>query len=287
MLAPHHVTLLGSGTCRIDPERGQPSACVVMGDTTYVIDVGFGTLERLARAGGLDACRELHVHISHGHMDHVFGLFPLLQCLTWSDDVSHLRVQRAVIHATESVCQKIRDTQRVWGESQTQLRSSHSGHETRSLEFCPGPNTSDWSYEVGSLTVHSVHLPTHENHGVAFTLHDTSYVFTCDATEVNETLTSFCTDVDVCVFDLGHISTIQHSDGRCTLSLDAAAGLLATANPRTAYATHIYLRHLQDQIISAQARLTEIHRIVETLSIEARSRGFTGRIVAAHDGMKL
>jgi ribonuclease BN (tRNA processing enzyme) len=281
------VTLLGSGTCRIDPERGQPSACVVMGDTTYVIDIGFGTLERLARAGGLDTCRELHVHISHGHIDHVFGLFPLLQCLTYSDDASHLRVQRVVIHATESVCQKIKDTQRVWGESQTQLRSSYPDCEARSLEFRPGPNTGDWVYEVGSLTVHSVHLPAHENHGVSFALGGTSYSFTCDATELHPSLLSFCTNVDVCVFDLGHLSSVKRTDGKYTLSLDTAAQLLATANPRTAYASHIYLRHLQDRIISAKARLTETSRIVEALSIEARSRGFTGTVVAACDGMAI
>jgi len=282
--APHRVILLGSGTCRLDSHRGQTSACVVLDQTTYVIDIGVGTPERLARHGAFDRCRELHIHISHSHIDHVFGLFPLLQCLAWSDDARYLAIKRVVIHASQSVCDAIRSTQSIWGERQTEI----SGHcDDRVVEYCPGSDTADWHYEVGSVPVHSVHLPTSFNHGVRFSVDGKSYAFTCDATELNAALIKFCSDADVCVFDLGHLSFTPAEDGSFALTLEPAARLLASANPKVAYPAHIYLRHLQNTPLSAAERADETGRIIKQLEIEARSHGFSGRLIAAEDGVEL
>lgn len=281
------IILVGSGTCRIDPARGPVSACVLMGDISYVIDVGVGALERLDRAGTFENCRELHIHISHGHIDHALGISSLLQCLTWADDAKYLQIKRVVIHATSRVCELIKGTFSLWGEEQTQLWSEYPGCRERALEFQPGPDRGDWSYEVGSLSVVSAHLPSHFNHGVQFSTNNTTYAFTCDATEVGDELVTFCNGVDVCVFDLGHISFQRAADGRFHLSLDTAARLLAQANPRTAYATHVYLRHLQHKQVSHDERATEIARIIELLNAQAREHGFRGTLLAATDGMIL
>jgi hypothetical protein len=258
-----------------------------MGDITFVIDVGAGTLERLEIHGAFDKCRELHIHISHGHIDHVFGLFPLLQCLTWSDDARHLNIKRVIIHAPQSVCEAIKVTQTLWDGVQTQLSSLYPGCDDRALEYRPGPDAAHWRYEVGPISVDSIHLPTHHNHGVRFTLAERTYAFTCDATELNTDLVNFCAGTDVCVFDLGHLSCIRAQDGRFTLTLEHAATLLASANPKVAYAAHIYLRHLQDTQLSAAERAQENGRIVQQLEIEAHSRGFSGTLLAAEDGTEL
>jgi hypothetical protein len=256
----------------------------VLGETTYVIDIGVGIPERLVDHGAFDRCRELQIHISHGHIDHVFGLFPLLQCLTWSDDARYLGIKRVIIHAPQNVCRMIQATQTLWDEAQTKL-SSHC--DDRVLEYRPGPDTANWHYEVGPLSVHSVHLPTHYNHGVTFSLAGKIYAFTCDATELNTDLINFCRGSDVCVFDLGHLSCIRSDQGRFELTLEPAATLLASANPNVAYAAHIYLRHLQNTPLSAAERAQEIERIIQQLEIEARSLGFSGTLLAAEDGAEL
>lgn len=258
-----------------------------MGTTTYIIDIGSAALERLELAGAFDACHELHIHISHSHIDHAFGLFPLLQCLTWSDDARHLQIARVVIHATASVCTMIQRTLSLWDDAQTRLLNGYPGCAERSLEFCAGPDTQDWLYNVGPLQVTSAHLPSHQNHGASFSCNDKTYAFTCDATTLNDDLIAFCSNVDVCVFDLGHLSSLKESSGRFTLSLDDAATLLATAKPKKAYAAHIYLRHLQDRQLSATERGHEAARILQSLAEQASALGFTGQLTAAEDGMVL
>ncbi len=284
MSNPSRVILLGTGTCRLDAHRGQTGACVVLDQTTYVIDIGVGIPERLELCGAFDNCHELHIHISHGHIDHVFGLFPLLQCLAWSDDARYLGIKRVVIHAPQSVCNTIQSTQTLWDETQTQIATDLND---RVIEYRPGPDAADWHYQVGPLSVHSVHLPTSYNHGVKFSLTGKTYAFTCDATELNTDLINFCRDVDVCVFDLGHLLFIRTDDKRFELTLEPAAKLLASANPKLAYAAHVYLRHLQNAPLSAAERATETARIIKQLEVEAQSRGFSGSLIAAEDGAEL
>jgi phosphoribosyl 1,2-cyclic phosphodiesterase len=286
-LNPHRVTLLGSGTCRIDPHRGQTAACVIVGEITYVIDLGASALERLEAHGAFENCRELHIHISHRHIDHVFGLFPLLHCLTWSDDARHLGIKRVVINATQSVCEAIRSTQAIWGDSQTQLVSDYPGCTDRLIEYRPGPDAADWRYQVGPITVDSIHLPTHYNHGVRFSLGGKTYAFTCDATELGTHLTSFCAGVDLCVFDLGHLSFTPTEDRRFELNLEYAAQFLASANPKVAYAAHIYLRHLQYRPLSPADRTQENVRIIEQLKLTAQRLGFCGTLLVAEAGISL
>jgi ribonuclease BN (tRNA processing enzyme) len=281
------VFLVGTGTCRIDPTRGQTSACVVAGTTTYVIDLGFGSLERLDGLGAFDACSTLHIHIFHRHTDHLIGLFPLLQSLSRSDDRRHLAVKRVVIHATNEVCDLIEKVRSIWGPEETQLLSPMRGMSERVLEFRPGPDHQDWSYSVEGLDVRSVHLADYNNHGVAFELNGKRYAFTADATVLSDTLVEFCKGVDICAFDFGHMTNVRQEDGSFKIDLTKATELLSRANPRTAYACHVYLRHLQERVISRNERAQETERVVREAGDLARSHGFTGRLLAGADGQQL
>lgn len=149
------VYLTGTGTCRISSECGQNAGCVIMDSTTLVIDVGAQSLERLVRVGGLDACETLHIHLSHRHTDHISGLLQLLQCLTWSDDRRHLQVKQVFIHGTHEVCTLIQDMRTLIGENETDLVGLYPD-AGRTLEFCPGPDFEDRTYQVGDIEIHSV-----------------------------------------------------------------------------------------------------------------------------------
>ncbi len=282
-MASPSLFLLGCGTCRIDPARGQTSACLIQGETTFVLDLGFGTLERLERVGAFNACSELHIHISHRHTDHLIGLFPLLQCLSWSDDHRYLRINKVVIHSTKEVRELIEGVRRLWGPEETQLTEGCTPRSKRILEFAAGPDYEDWSYHVGDLEVCSVHLPSSNNHGVSFWLSGKRFAFTADATEFNSSLIDFVRDADVCVFDFGHLSNVVCGEGTYAIALDAIAELLAKGNPRRALATHMYLRHLQDKILSSEERSSESERLIVATIELARLNGFMGTLEAAKD----
>ena len=281
------IYLVGSGTSRIDPRRGQTRACVIDGDTTFAIDLGFGSLERLEQLGGFDVCSTLHIHISHRHTDHLIGIFPLLQCLTYSDDRRHLAVNRVVIHATSEVCNLIEAVRSVWGPHETSLSSPMRGTSHRRIEYQPGPDYQDWSYTVGGLHVQSVHLADSNNHGVSFSVGGTRYAFTADATVFSDELVEFCKDASVCVFDFGHLTNIRQEDGSFVFDQSQAVSLLSRANPRKMYACHIYLRYLQEQLYSRDERKQEIARIITSTSTAARESGFTGQLIVGEDGMAL
>ena len=281
------VTLLGSGTCRISHEAAPVSSCVILGSTTFLIDVGAGALERLDRAGAFDACESLHVHISHAHIDHSIGIFPLLQCLTWSDDARHLNVKSVTIHATEEVCSLIARVQELLGAESTSLKNGTRACDARILTFAPGPNYSDWNYNVDGLSVSSVHLPGANNHGVTFSLNQKRYALTADATEVSDGLIEFSKDADVCVFDFGHITNVQTAQGAYEIDLQPAIELLTKANPKLAVAAHIYLRHLQHRPLSDGERADERSRLVRQSEELATKAGFSGRLVEGADRMRL
>lgn len=281
------VTLLGTGTCRIDPAAGQVSAALVRGSSTFVVDIGAGSLERLIRSGALERCTDLHLHITHRHIDHAIGIFPLLQCLTWSDDVSHLAVERVTIHATEEVCDLLQTVIVVWGASEVALTSQGGPYAHRRLEFRPGPNGRDWDYEVAGLTINSVHLPGHNNHGVTFELNGVRYGFTGDATEVTPRLQEFCRGAQVCVFDFGHLSNRILSEGRYESTLDRVVELLAGCGSSCMVASHIYLRHWQGRRITAEQRHSESVRLVREAHTRAAAAGFLGTVVVAKEFMEL
>lgn len=281
------VFLVGAGTCRIDAACGQTSACVINGSTTYIVDLGFGSLERLDRLGAFDSCSTLHIHISHRHTDHLVGLFPLLQGLTYSDDKRHLAVDRVVVHATTEVCELIEKVRSVWGPEETQLQSPMRGQAERRLEFKPGPDFQDWRYDVGTMAVESVHLADSNNHGVSFVVNGKRYALTADATVFSDTLVEFCKGVDVCTFDFGHMTNVRKEDGSYRIDLSKAVELVSRANARQMYACHVYLRHLQDQLVSREERAREIEKLVDATAEQARGRGFKGELLVGMDMVTL
>ena len=83
--ASHWITLGTRGGPIADPERSQPANALRAGDATYLVDVGDGTVEQLAKAG-LPLASVRAVLLSHLHFDHTAGLFAVLG-LRWQTNV--------------------------------------------------------------------------------------------------------------------------------------------------------------------------------------------------------
>ncbi len=67
------VTLLGTGSPILDPERAGPSTLVRAGDQMFLIDCGRGVLQRLA-AVGAGANQLSALLLTHLHSDHIADL---------------------------------------------------------------------------------------------------------------------------------------------------------------------------------------------------------------------
>lgn len=71
------VTLGTGGGPRAQTARSQPANAAVVGHDVYLFDVGEGA-QRQLRLAGIDIARVKGVFLSHHHIDHVGGLWPLL-----------------------------------------------------------------------------------------------------------------------------------------------------------------------------------------------------------------
>jgi ribonuclease Z len=67
------VTLLGTGSPMVDPDRAGPSTLVRAGDQTFLVDCGRGVLMRAA-AAGVGAANITALLLTHLHSDHITDL---------------------------------------------------------------------------------------------------------------------------------------------------------------------------------------------------------------------
>ncbi len=67
------VTLLGTGSPMVDPNRAGPSTLVRTGDQTFLVDCGRGALMRAA-AAGVGAANITALLLTHLHSDHITDL---------------------------------------------------------------------------------------------------------------------------------------------------------------------------------------------------------------------
>lgn len=72
-----HVVLCGSGSPMPDPSRAGPCVAVIAGEHLMIVDVGSGSVRKLAPLG-IPAGRIQQVFLTHFHSDHIDGLGELL-----------------------------------------------------------------------------------------------------------------------------------------------------------------------------------------------------------------
>ncbi|MCB2225549.1 MAG: ribonuclease Z [Desulfarculaceae bacterium] len=86
------LTVLGSGTCELRPERSSPAYLVQAGEAALMLDLGQGAWRRLMELGH-DPAKLSGVIVSHPHIDHLADLLPLLFALKYDPRLStHARL---------------------------------------------------------------------------------------------------------------------------------------------------------------------------------------------------
>lgn len=83
-------TLVGSGTCIPDAERGPAAHHFTCGDLSLLCDLGSGTLRRMHGLGLETGTLDL-VAVTHRHQDHIADLLPLLFALRYTPGLDRER----------------------------------------------------------------------------------------------------------------------------------------------------------------------------------------------------
>ena len=92
------LKVLGSGSCELRRGRSSPAyALVVESGEIILLDLGQGVWRRIAEEG-LDVLRVRGVVISHHHLDHFSGIFPLLFALNYDPLLATAGHVEIVVH---------------------------------------------------------------------------------------------------------------------------------------------------------------------------------------------
>lgn len=208
------ITLLGTGTCQIEPERRASSVLIKLDDTLVLFDCGHGVVQRLLEVGVRH--NELnHIVVSHFHPDHVSDLVPFLHAGAWSR-----RDPRATdlhIYGPPGIQQLIDGFRNIFGASALQQPAYDIlVHEVAGERFSIGPYDFDF-----------ISLPPAGNHGLRFAWRDRQYAITGDS-NFHETEIAFLKHVELAIIDSGHIED------------DEIVQLAMASQAKTMVCSHLY-----------------------------------------------
>jgi ribonuclease BN (tRNA processing enzyme) len=187
------ITLLGTGTCEVRPDRMATSALIQFEDLNVVFDMGRGVTQRLAELQ-LKNDDIMHVVISHFHPDHVSDLVPFLQCGAWSR--VDPRTQDLHLYGPKGLVNL------VHGFYEILTREALIGHDHFKVHI---HELEAGTFSMLNRKIEYVSLPGAQNHGVLFSLNGTRVGLSGDATEVGP-LIEFMKQQDTAVIDSGHLS---------------------------------------------------------------------------------
>jgi ribonuclease BN (tRNA processing enzyme) len=217
--------VLGSGTAVPDPERGPAGFLVRVGDRSWLVDGGSGTLQRCARAG-VDPRTLDGGFYSHHHPDHCGDLVPLLFSMRVGPPARERDYPIVAGRGFTAFFERLSAAYGKWivpGKGRVRI-------DERSLE---GPDRVD----LGDLVVHT--RPA--NHSAAalhlrFEADGAAVVFSGD-TGPSEALVELARGADLLVCECAG-SDEGPIDGHLTPS--AVADLVDAARPREVWLTHLF-----------------------------------------------
>lgn len=230
------VTTIGTGNALPDAERGPTSQLIRYGETSVVVDLGSGALQKIAKAGvsvfELDA-----LVLSHAHIDHIADTLPLLFALS----VLKMKREKPLqVFASEKTLEYIRGVQGVFGEWLAAPAENVEWHTIAPHQ----------EYDVAGIKlVTGTVKHTESSVALRFEVPDGRKLAIPGDTAPHEPLHDFVRGVDALVIECGNPSGVENE---VHLSPQSLRDLLAITQPGKAIVTHTPLE------LSSQ----EIHREV-------------------------
>jgi ribonuclease BN (tRNA processing enzyme) len=109
------ITILGSGTANLDPNRNAASVLIQRNNINFVYDFGRGTAIQLSKLG-LKQADIQHIILSHYHPDHVSDLLPFLHAASWSQ--IDKRTDELTIYGQPSIYEFMSEFKQPYDDSQ-------------------------------------------------------------------------------------------------------------------------------------------------------------------------
>lgn len=183
------ITILGSGTCNLNPERNAAGVLIQRQGKNFVYDFGRGTAIQLVKLG-LKQDDINTVILSHYHPDHVSDLLPFLQAASWSQ--IDKRVQPLTIYGQPSIKDFMSKFYAPFGE----------GHLSRGFKV----NLQD--LKPGAMSIDDLEFSftdLHHSYGISFTENGKKYAIMADS-DYHPDLVNALKNADIGIFDSGHIT---------------------------------------------------------------------------------
>lgn len=223
------LTLLGTGTCRLEEDRAASSVLVDTGAARLVFDFGRGVATRVAGLGLAQDDVE-HVVLSHFHPDHLSDLIPYLQAAIYSPDDP--RGRDLNVYGPPGLGAVMRSIVHLVGEEDLTGQERFRLH---THELSPG------MCRIGGLDCTIADLPPAGNRGLGFDLGGTRCALTGDS-HFHDREIAFLESVDLAVIDSGHLS----DEEIIRLAVASGAGRIVCS--------HFY-RELDVAALTAEARV--------------------------------
>ena len=221
------LTILGSGTSVPHPRRCSPGFWLETTDQKILLDVSADVPHRLA-VEGIDWVDVDLIWLSHFHLDHIAGLFPLLFSFRWSPQTqSRLKPLRIVGGPG------LRHRFEVFNQS-GRYRLDEQKFPLELEEITPGQ-----SFNAGAHLVATTQSTPHTEESMALRLLDSnkkSFVYTSD-TGFSEELITFAHAADLVLLECSFRSNkivAKH------LEFSEAMQLARMSEPRKLVLTHLY-----------------------------------------------
>lgn len=183
------LTILGSGSCNLVPNRMAASVLLQIDGKNIVYDFGRGTAVRLTEVG-LRQDDVKTIILSHLHPDHVTDLLPFLHAASWSQiDQRHAGL---AVYGHPGTSKFMAALLGVFSPQQLSRNFTIT-----TTELSPGPTV------IEGLSVEFVDL--HHSFGLKFTRHGKHYAVMGDSSLHGELIQAL-QGVALGVFDAGHLS---------------------------------------------------------------------------------
>jgi len=274
------VTITGTGTPQLRPERAGAGVLLRCGDVALQFDAGRGTVMRLAGAGQqlteLDA-----LFITHHHSDHMVGV-PDLVMTRWLDDIQRLGQPDLPIYAPHGEAANIVERMLDVWQNEIMMRQLHTRRPNRPKmdirRFSPSKAEPVLVAQFGEVTVSAIaveHDPVAAAVGYRIDTPDGAVVISGD-TAVCRQIGELSSDVDVLVHE--------------AIRADGLAGVVSDPEALLAY-------HSECSQIGSMAQQAGVKQLVLThlvpppdtpeemaaFEADVRSGGYGGELVVADD----
>ena len=189
-----HIVMLGTGTPNAEPDRSGPSAAVVAGGRSYLIDCGPGTVRRAQKAwekgsAPLRADRLNRLFLTHLHSDHTLGL-PDLLFTPWVLG----RRERLKVFGPPGTREMIKHITKAW-EKDIRVRrdglegANGIGYLTDTVEITQGKVYGDGNVSVSAF--HTKHGSWDHSLGYRFQVGDKVVCFSGDCSPTEDMIENY------------------------------------------------------------------------------------------------